>query len=776
MKVEQQRTKEGRGITAKRSFWLKSNPCGINLIIFGFYGFVFCKECMDVILIMQSNDIQKVFPLKNVNLFPRFEKNMKKSTNSYSSFDLVFALPQYYQKNEYLGSMKKYVKLTMKPNLDILNEKSFLQVHNEHNEIIYSKKINRDDYKIYSGETFITYTDNDIGKLQEKWYKTGWSRISLLQDGNFPVFEGFFTLFDDIYTVRTLENYMLLKESHEPDIFGYGKNMLIWQDSDQPIQRLRRRDMHNNYMFSDFNDDYILTSLNSSEFIFDSKKNKKPDSGKFKLSPSRYQLSTTIGDISGCPKYKKVAFMGAALDCNYISVFPSINHAVAHILSLYNKVSVIYEKSFNISLGLLNITIMNSSCPIQENPNVRWNTDCSSYNITERLRFFSTWRSRINDDIALWSLFTTCRSFSEVGVAWYGVLCQDVIPKKHSIDAISGTNVIASPKRNEDVVLAHEIGHGFGASHDCTAETCQNDAISCCPLSSISCNTDERYIMSPRSSLFSRAFSPCTVGQICSNIGKKLINSKCLISNKNITLISQKKCGNGIVEDGEDCDCGGEEGCRGNSCCNPKTCKFTHGSVCDDSNEACCKNCKFAPKNTVCRSSRDECDIVEVCSGNSSECPSDQFKKDGAPCSNGLKCASDGTPCGFYGYCYKGNCIEASLGNQLKTLLTGFKKWIFIIIFVLGLFLVLIINYIFNNLRSYKKQEKHNFDENYHPIVHIPVYTDYPYYYHQNIPPNYMSQAYFDPSRNYSDFDQRNIYYKMNPSLETYYNREYRYK
>ena len=77
----------------------------------------------------------------------------------------------------------------------------------------------------------------------------------------------------------------------------------------------------------------------------------------------------------------------------------------------------------------------------------------------------------------------------------------------------------------------------------------------------------------------------------------------CLTDNKQVTTISGQQCGNGIVEPGEECDCGGTEGCGDNSCCDATTCKFAGNAVCDDSNEDCCRNCQLATNGTVCRAS-----------------------------------------------------------------------------------------------------------------------------------------------------------------------------
>lgn len=136
-------------------------------------------------------------------------------------------------------------------------------------------------------------------------------------------------------------------------------------------------------------------------------------------------------------------------------------------------------------------------------------------------------------------------------------------------------------------------------------------------------------------------FSPCSIGNICSGFATKQVSASCLTSNKNVTLVTAGECGNGIVEAGEECDCGGPAGCGGNTCCNPNTCKFTTGSVCDDANDACCTSCQFSPSTKVCRGSLDStCDPQETCTGKSSSCPTDKTAPDGTDCGNGLQCAS----------------------------------------------------------------------------------------------------------------------------------------
>lgn len=82
------------------------------------------------------------------------------------------------------------------------------------------------------------------------------------------------------------------------------------------------------------------------------------------------------------------------------------------------------------------------------------------------------------------------------------------------------------------------------------------------------------------------------------------------------------------VEAGEDCDPGSS---TNSTCCDPRTCKFRSGAVCDPTNDLCCTNtCQLAGSGTVCRAKADEqCDVAETCDGTSATCPADEFTKDG---------------------------------------------------------------------------------------------------------------------------------------------------
>lgn len=57
--------------------------------------------------------------------------------------------------------------------------------------------------------------------------------------------------------------------------------------------------------------------------------------------------------------------------------------------------------------------------------------------------------------------------------------------------------------------------------------------------------------------------------------------------------IERRNCGNKIVEDDEECDCGTSEECEHDPCCDSITCKLKTEAQC--AHGLCCDNCKVSP-------------------------------------------------------------------------------------------------------------------------------------------------------------------------------------
>lgn len=585
-----------------------------------------------------------------------------------SEFDLTFNI-----RNDL------YVKFSLEPNHDILAEDATVTYLAPDGTISRKESVDRLGHKVFKGEAWIQRPS--IG--QDKWQNVGWARVMVNRDGKVPQFEGAFAVNHDHHHIQSSTNYMRTRHTLDPEVeeLEDGQQyMVVWRDSDiiPSAAQLRHQDIKRSLLDAD-----VLTcqadglsfnlqpdhpvylgmakrdtrSFGSMDFahLFAKRQIDSTTGG----NSGGVNLVSTIGNSAGCPTTRKVALVGVATDCTYTNAFNSTETVRQNVITQMNTASVLYESTFNISLGLQNLTLSDASCPGTPATATEWNQACSdSVDIQDRLNYFSAWRGTLQDDNSHWTLLSTCNTGSAVGLAWLGQACVNTAYTTNTsttgngastgsgTESVSGANVvIRTAGASEWQIIAHETGHTFGAVHDCTSQTCADantvNSQQCCPLSSSTCDAGAQYIMNPSTAQGITHFSMCTVGNICSALGRNSVKSSCLTDNKQVTTISGQQCGNGIVEPGEECDCGGTEGCGDNACCEPTTCKFKAGAVCDDSNEDCCKSCQLATNGTVCRASTGSCDPQEVCSGTSATCPADVNAPNGQSCGSGsLQCIS----------------------------------------------------------------------------------------------------------------------------------------
>ncbi|KAM9744067.1 LOW QUALITY PROTEIN: disintegrin and metalloproteinase domain-containing protein 9-like [Menidia menidia] len=174
-------------------------------------------------------------------------------------------------------------------------------------------------------------------------------------------------------------------------------------------------------------------------------------------------------------------------------------------------------------------------------------------------------------------------------------------------------------------IVAHELGHNLGMNHD-DGRSCSCPAPACIMHSGAT---------------GSRNFSSCSAEDL-----EKLVLSTgggCLLNPpRPDEAYSAPYCGNGLLDAGEDCDCGSQEACVEDPCCEYGTCRLKAGAQC--AYGECCYGCQLLPGGTVCRSGQDECDLPEFCNGSSPLCQPDVFVQDGQPCAQ------------QQAYCYNGRC------------------------------------------------------------------------------------------------------------------------
>lgn len=202
-------------------------------------------------------------------------------------------------------------------------------------------------------------------------------------------------------------------------------------------------------------------------------------------------------------------------------------------------------------------------------------------------------------------LFTD-RDFSgTLGLAYIGTLCS-------SSDNTGFHSSYGVPSVVQMLTFTHEIGHGWGANHDTTE--------ACSPGNDNSGN----FIMYPSATDGSRSnnmlFSTCSTAEMTSSLQRV----SCFVQ-------ATAHCGNGIVEEGEDCDCGAE--CGWQSCCTSScTVNTNAGYTCspqDPIRFPCCtpedgsaNQCQFVLESAekVC-DDEDNCDAEAKCTGAVASCP-----------------------------------------------------------------------------------------------------------------------------------------------------------
>ncbi|XP_075943338.1 disintegrin and metalloproteinase domain-containing protein 33 isoform X1 [Anarhichas minor] len=286
----------------------------------------------------------------------------------------------------------------------------------------------------------------------------------------------------------------------------------------------------------------------------------------------------------------------------------------ARIMEIANYVDKFY-RALNIRVPLIGLEVWTDrdQCIVTEEPNAT-------------LWSFLQWRQKLksrkkHDNAQL--LTGVIFKGTTIGMAPLEGMC--------SLENSGGINVDHSELSiGAAATMAHEIGHNFGMSHDhdgcCVEATAEQGG---CVMAAATGHP------------FPRVFSRCSKRDLDSYFQKG--GGMCLFNMPNMKdLVGGKKCGNGFVEDGEECDCGEPDECT-NDCCNANNCTLKEEAQC--AHGVCCEGCKLKQAGTMCRGPAGACDLPEYCTGASPYCPANVYLLDGSSCQYGVA------------YCYNGMCL-----------------------------------------------------------------------------------------------------------------------
>lgn len=331
-------------------------------------------------------------------------------------------------------------------------------------EVTHSEPLDRLSHKVYRGIVRAENLDKSIDQV-------GHARITIHRDGPSPMFEGSFDIHHDYHHIELLSNYQQTKHSEDPDsTHSLFEHMVVYRDSDIASGD----DNHNEFKKRSFSaHDHVSAACGADTLEFnmdlehplytgmsvDTEQSfwSAPITsmfGKRQLDTSTgagnsagVNLASTIGNTAGCPTTRKIALVGIATDCSYTAAFKGNDDVKTNVINSLNSASRLYEQTFNISLGIQNITISPPDCPGSPPAATPWNQPCSnSVQIQDRLNLFSQWRSKQQDSNSHWTLLTTCNTGTAVGLAWLGQACVINADPRNStsgVQTVAGANVVA---------------------------------------------------------------------------------------------------------------------------------------------------------------------------------------------------------------------------------------------------------------------------------------------------------------------------------------------
>uniref|UniRef100_A0A8C9ZRA4 Disintegrin and metalloproteinase domain-containing protein 10 n=1 Tax=Sander lucioperca TaxID=283035 RepID=A0A8C9ZRA4_SANLU len=300
---------------------------------------------------------------------------------------------------------------------------------------------------------------------------------------------------------------------------------------------------------------------------------------------------------------------------------------IAQISSHVKAIDSIYQATD--FLGIRNISFMVKRIRINTTNDEKDKTNPFRFANIGVEKFLELNSEQNHDDYCLAYVFSD-RDFDDgvLGLAWVGApsgssggICEksklysDGKRKSLNTGIITVQNYASHvPPKVSHITFAHEVGHNFGSPHD----------------SGIECTPGESKLATSGDKLNNNKFSICSIRNISAVLTKK--RDDCFVES------GQPICGNGLVETGEECDCGYSDQCKDVCCYNANEgeglkCKLKPGKICSPSQGPCCTpECTFKGANeSPCRL-ESECAQEGKCNGATALCPASEPKANFTSC------------------------------------------------------------------------------------------------------------------------------------------------
>uniref|UniRef100_UPI0037E70891 disintegrin and metalloproteinase domain-containing protein 10 n=1 Tax=Semicossyphus pulcher TaxID=241346 RepID=UPI0037E70891 len=361
-------------------------------------------------------------------------------------------------------------------------------------------------------------------------------------------------------------------------------------------------------------------------------------------------------------KEKNTCQLFIQTDHLFFKYYTTREAVIAQISSHVKAIDSIYQATD--FMGIRNISFMVKRIRINTTSDEKEKSNPFRFANIGVEKFLELNSEQNHNDYCLAYVFTD-RDFDDgvLGLAWVGApsgssggICEksklysDGKRKSLNTGIITVQNYASHvPPKVSHITFAHEVGHNFGSPHD--------SGIECTPGESKEQDKKEQgnYIMYARATsgdkLNNNKFSICSVRNISGVLAAKRDN--CFVES------GQPICGNGLVETGEECDCGYSDQCNDGCCFDAneaegKRCKLQPGKICSPSQGPCCTpECTFKGMTQKCRL-ESECAEEGMCNGATALCPASE------PKTNFTSCHSETQVC-LNGVCSGSICAKYGL-------------------------------------------------------------------------------------------------------------------